>query len=106
MKSPFKKAVNEHGEMVLIRTPQMQQVLTWAYSSMLPIAILGHTGNSLESAYEEQISSYLMKLYLGKQNRSWINDLLIETGVDVNNYPKLAFQKAGRLIFKSKNLKQ
>lgn len=106
MKPLFQKAVNEHGEMVLIRTPQMQQVLTWSHTSMLPIAITGRTGGNLETAFEKEISNYLMKLYLGKSNRSWINDLLIETGVDIDKYPQTAFDKAAQLIFKSKILKQ
>lgn len=98
----MQKALNEHGELVLIRTPNMQQVLTWCFQSMIPIAM----AHGIDRDYEYTISNYLKKLYLNKRNRQWINDLLLETGVDVNTFPGYAFEKAAKLIFKSKIVKQ
>lgn len=97
----MKKLVNEHGELVLARTPAMQTTLTWAYQDMVRIAFI----NGVDGAYENAISDQLKKLYLHKRSRPWINELLVETGVDVNTFPGEAFTKAGTLIFKSKIIK-
>lgn len=104
MKRTFQTAVNEHGEMVLVRTQNMQDVLTWSYSAMIPIAVVN--GSNLNNAYEIAISEQLKKLYLNKRNRPWINELLIETGVDTDTFPGQAFFKAAHLIFKSKIVKK
>lgn len=98
----MKKIVDEHGQMLLVRTPNMQQVLTWCFQSMIPIAL----AHGIERDYEQTISDYLKKLYLNKRNRPWLNELLLETGVDVNTFPGYAFEKAATLIFKSKIVKK
>jgi hypothetical protein len=97
----MKKVVNEHGQLVLVRTPNMQQILTWCYNTMIPIAIV----KGFDGAYEQAISDYLKKLYGNKQNRPWLDALLKETGVDTEKFMPYAFMKAANLIFKSKIVK-
>jgi len=98
----FEKAINEHGELVLKRTPNMQSIMTWCYNTMIPIAVV----HGFDGAYEKAISEYLVKLYGNKRNRPWLDELLKETGVDTEKFMSHAFQKAANLIFKSKIVKK
>jgi hypothetical protein len=98
----MKKVVDEHGIMSLVRTPNMQQILTFCYAKMPIIAIL--EGKSLEMAYEQAISDYLKSAYKNPLNTQWVKILLEETGVE--GITGHAFDVASKLILNSKIVKK
>lgn len=90
------KAINEHGEVVLIRQPWMQAVMNQTYHF---VAIAAIARGSIQGAWEYEISEHLKRLYKNAVNRHIIEELLEETGAAGKNDQ---FDKAGYLITRSK----